>query len=115
MSTGINPNTLATIITIAIAFAALIFTIINSNRTAKKDLIEDINREDSKFDSLKEGIIKMNVKLDTVCQTTNETRSDVKAMNKDMAQLQTHMTALDEKFLAVERRVTELENHVYEK
>jgi len=109
----INPNTIATIATIAIAFAALIFTVINTNRSAKKDLVSEVEREDNRFDSLKESIIKMNVKLDTVCTTTSETRTDIKTMNKDMMQLQTHMTAIDEKLLSIERRVTEVENHIY--
>ena len=45
--------------------------------------------------SLKEGILKANMKLDQVCATTNETRSDIKSLNRDLKDVETRVTILE--------------------
>lgn len=100
---------------IAIAFIALIFTILNAQRNSRKDTVEAIEKDDAKFDSLKESMIKANTKLDTLCGTANETRADVKSTAKDIMQIQSHMSAIDERISAIDKRLTDLEDHVYNK
>lgn len=52
--------------------------IVNQVRTTHKD-----NEEEQKeLASIRESLLKANMKLDTVCATTNETRTDIKAMDK---------------------------------
>lgn len=45
-------------------------------RENKKDTTEDV----TEIYSMREGILKANIKLDTVCTITSETRDDVKGL-----------------------------------
>jgi peptidoglycan hydrolase CwlO-like protein len=78
-----------------ISAISLIVAILTFNRNGKKDDKEEIQKEESKFDNIRESLIKANVKLDTVCNTTNETRLDIKAMNKELIELGNRVTKLE--------------------
>ncbi len=52
--------------------------IIGNVRASKKQTEE----EQKEMYSLREGIFKANIKLEQICSTTNETRSDIKAMDQ---------------------------------
>ena len=69
----------------------LIFSIMTYTRNGRKDSNQELY-------GIKEAVLKANMKLDQVCATTNETRSDIKSLNRDMAE--------------IERRVSLLENEV---
>ncbi len=79
-----------------ISLAMFIISIVTLVRNSKKDLKNEYREDLQKMESIKESLIKVNMKLDQVCATTNETRSDIKAMNEYMT--------------AVERRVSIIEN-----
>lgn len=55
-----------------------------------------IGRKDN--DAMKESLLKANLKLDQVCNNTNETRNDMKTIN-------TTVTELDHKVVQLEGRV----------
>lgn len=78
-----------------ISAVSLIVAILTFNRNGKKADKEEIQKEESKFDNIRESLIKANVKLDTVCNTTNETRLDIKAMNKELIELGNRVTKLE--------------------
>lgn len=42
-----------------------------------------------------ESLIKMNVKLDQICATTNETRSDIKSMNTSIQEHDKRLTIVE--------------------
>lgn len=78
-----------------ISAISLFVAILTFNRNGKKDDREEIQKEESKFDNIRESLIKANVKLDTVCNTTNETRLDIKTMNKELIELGNRVTKLE--------------------
>lgn len=45
--------------------------------------------------SLREGILKANIKLDTVCNTTADTRTDIKAMHAQMTDIDKRLTVAE--------------------
>lgn len=104
----LDPGILASYLSVCVAFASLIFVVITFSKNSKKDVKSEMEKEESRFEDLKESIIKVNIKLDGLCTTANETRTDVKTMNKDLMQLQANMTS-------IEARLTTLEKTVYER
>ena len=85
----------------AISAVMLLFTILTYSRNSHKD-----------EDGLKEGILKANMKLDAVCATTNETRTDIKSLNQSLASLNTRLTIVEEKMKAMAADVEELKEKV---
>lgn len=81
-----------------IALVTLIIGIISFTRTGRKERKAEYIEEKSTIDGIKESLIKANMKLDQLCATTNETRSDIKSM-KDYIN-------------AMEKRVSVLENNI---
>jgi peptidoglycan hydrolase CwlO-like protein len=64
-------------------------------RNGKKDTVKAIEEEDKKFDGIKESLLKANMKLDQVCSTTTETRSDIKSLNKDIIMIDRRLTIVE--------------------
>lgn len=64
------------------------------------------NKDDRDNDNgIKEGLLKANMKLDQVCNTTNETRTDIKAMDRTII-------ALDKRLTIVENEVEEIKKGI---
>lgn len=68
------------IISVCIAGIAVGVSII-SFFTGRKDKSSD------KLTSMETSLIKLNIKLDQLCNTTNETRTDIKAMDSKLVQM----------------------------
>lgn len=68
-------------VTISVGFLItiilFIIALMNFSNVRKKDTSKDI-----------ENIVKINMKLDEICRTTNETRSDIKSMKNDIRDVQ---------------------------
>ena len=90
-----------------ISFVSVLIAFLTFTRNGKKQDKEDLQKEESKFDGIKEGLLKANMKLDTVCATTNETRSDIKSMTKDLI-------AMDRRLTIVEKDVADLKGKIGE-
>ena len=88
-----------------ISLISVIVAILTFARNGKKDTKEELQKEESKFDGIKEGLLKANMKLDTVCATTNETRSDIKSLTKDLI-------SMDRRLTIVEKDVADLKGKV---
>lgn len=71
--------------TVSIAFLILVIGFVyqsfNFYQTRKKENVKDA-----------ENNIKLNLKLDQICATTAETRTDIKAMNQELKDLQRRVT-----------------------
>ena len=62
----------------------LLFSILTYSRNGRE-----------KNEAVKESLLKANMKLDQVCATTNETRTDIKSLNKDMTDINTRISVLE--------------------
>lgn len=80
----------------SISGISLLFVILTFARTWKKDGKAEDAEENTRFASISEGLIKANVKLDQMCNTTTELRADIKGMTSDMK-------GYAERLIAVER------------
>lgn len=69
----------------------------------KKDTKEEVTQNSVKFDGIKESLLKVNMKLDQVCTTTQETRTDIKSM-------QNQFTEMDKRVVILERDLKTLWN-----
>lgn len=65
--------------------------IIARRRENTTDTIEDVNE----LASIKESLLKVNLKLDQVCATTNETRTDIKAMQNQVIDMDKRVVVLE--------------------
>lgn len=71
-----------------IALGSLIVAYKSYSHNVSKDSVD-------KFDGIKDGLFKANMKLDQVCQTTNETRTDIKTLNRDLIEVEKRVVALE--------------------
>lgn len=90
-----------------ISFVCMVFALMTYYRNLSKDKKSEIKEEDLTINGLKEGIFKANMKLDQVCATTNETRSEVKAM-------MTNLVEIDKRLCVVENEVKDLKKRIGE-
>ena len=92
----------------SISLVSLIIVIITFAKNGKKDQKQEYTEESAKFDGIKEALTKANIKLDTVCATTNETRSDIKALNRDIAEIDKRVVAVEQDLKTAFKRIDEL-------
>lgn len=74
------------IISISFSGVMLLLSVVNLVLSRKKDIVNSTAEDERELASLREGIFKANMKLDQVCATTNETRSDIKAMDQKLVE-----------------------------
>lgn len=96
----------ANIIPWGISFISVLIALVSLIRTGKKDLKENVQE----FDGIKEGLIKANMKLDQVCATTNETRTDIKSLNHDLVDIERRVTIVERDLKTAFSRIAELED-----
>ena len=78
-----------------ISFCSLIVAILSLVHTTTKDRTSEIREDTEKFDSIEKSLLKANIKLDTVCSTTTETRADIKSLNADLKNMDTRVVILE--------------------
>lgn len=96
-----------------ISAICMVFAALTYFRAGKKDNREEIRKEEMKMYGIKEGLLKANMKLDTVCATTNETRSDIKSMTKDLIAMDRRVTAMEQKMDTMSEDIEELKGEVH--
>lgn len=79
------------LISLAMFIVSLTTLVRNTGHERKREERE----EESTLTSIKEGLLKANMKLDQVCATTNETRSDIKSVKNDITELDRRVVALE--------------------
>lgn len=98
----------------SISIIALIITIVTFIINRKKDLKTEQKDESSQFEGIREGLIKANIKLDQVCAVTNETRTDIKALNKDIVELDKRISVVERDVQTAFMRIDELRDRIDE-
>ena len=89
----------------SISFVCLIIAALTYLWNKNKDRKSEIKEEDMTINGLKEGILKANMKLDQVCATTNETRTDIKSLSFNLSEI-------DKRLCVVENEVKDLKKKV---
>lgn len=82
-------------ISFLISVIAIICTVVGLYHTFSKDTKASITNDNERMESIRESLLKANMKLDQVCATTNETRSDIKAMDKKIQEQDKRITIIE--------------------
>lgn len=90
-------------VALLISVASIVFTALNYRRNAKKD-DEEHQREKEKQ---VENRIKMNMKLDQLCSTTNDIRSDTKATIEQIRSLEKRVGLVEQSTKTLHERLDE--------
>ena len=88
-----------------IALGSLIVAYKSYSHNVSKDSVDRI-------DGIKDGLFKANMKLDTVCQTTNETRTDIKSLNRDLVEVEKRVVALERDSKTLFNEVGEIKDSI---
>lgn len=95
-----------------ISFCSLIVAIMSLAHNANKDKTTEIREDTEKFDSIEKSLLKANIKLDTVCSTTTETRADIKSLNTDLKNMDTRVVVLERDMKTAFNAISELKRKV---
>lgn len=96
----------------AISLISLVILIITFFRNGRKDQNEDIKQEDIKFTNIEKSLLKVNLKLDQLCATTSETRTDIKSLNKDLNSLDERVTVVERDLKTAFEKIDELKGKI---
>ena len=96
----------------SISLIQLIILIITFFRNGRKDQKEDIKQEDTKFTDIEKSLLKANLKLDQLCATTSETRTDIKSLNKDLNSLGERVTVVERDLKTAFEKIDELKGKI---
>ena len=96
----------------SISIIALVITIVTFIINRKKDLKIEQKDESSQFEGIREGLIKANIKLDQLCAVTNETRTDIKSLNKDIVELDKRISVVERDIQTAFLRIDELRDSI---
>lgn len=96
----------------SISLVSLIILIITFFRNGSKERKEDIKQEDTKFTDIEKSLLKANLKLDQLCATTSETRTDIKSLNKDLSSLSGRVTVVERDLKTAFEKIDELKGKI---
>jgi len=91
-----------------ISALSLLFVVLTFAKNSKKDEKIESEKVSAKFEGIKDSLLKANLKLDQVCATTNETRSDIKAMDARMQVLDKELAIVKRDLKTAFTRIDEL-------
>ena len=97
-----------------ISFVATLIAVLSYFRTGKKDDKEETREEEARLNEIGQSLLKANIKLDTVCSTTTETRADIKSMTKDLAAMDRRVTIIERDMKTAFNAIEELKGKVSE-
>lgn len=83
-----------------ISISTFVFGAITFFSNRKKDIKND-----------NESLIKANMKLDQICSTTNETRSDIKSINNQIKDIVEEQIIQRQEIKAIWKRIDEIKNN----
>ena len=72
----------------------------------------NVKEYEKEYAELQSGVFKANMKLDQVCATTNETRADIKAMNKTLAEHGEEIAVIKRDLKTAFNRIDEVREYV---
>lgn len=96
------------IISISFSGVMLVISVINLVLARKKDIVSTTTEDERELASLREGIFKANMKLDQVCATTNETRTDIKSLNNSINEIDKRVIVVERDLKTAFMRIDEL-------
>lgn len=82
-------------LSLAISLLSITIVVITFARNVGKDKRAETTASNSRIESFNESLIKANIKLDQICATTNETRTDIKALEKKVQDIETRVFVLE--------------------
>ena len=97
-----------------ISFVSMLIAVLAYMRTGKKDDKEETREEEARLHEIGQSLLKANIKLDTVCSTTTETRADIKSMTKDLAAMDRRVTIIERDMKTAFNAIEELKGKVNE-
>lgn len=95
-----------------ISFCSLVVAILSLAHTTTKDRTSEIREDSEKFDGIEKSLLKANIKLDTVCNTTTETRADIKSLNTDIKNMDTRVVVLERDMKTAFNAISELKRKI---
>lgn len=95
-----------------ISFCSLVVAILSLAHTTTKDRTSEIREDSEKFDGIEKSLLKANIKLDTVCNTTTETRADIKSLNTDIKNMDTRVVVLERDMKTAFNAIDELKRKI---
>ena len=98
----------ASIIGLCFSGVMLLISLINLFIARGDGIKKDTEEDERELASLREGILKANMKLDQVCTTTNETRTDIKALNSSLGEIDKRVTVVERDLKTAFIRIDEL-------
>jgi hypothetical protein len=93
------------IISICFSGITLVVLLITFFTTRKRDTQKETADDVTEIYSLREGIFKANIKLDTVCTITSETRDDVKGLGKVQQEHGERIAALEKEVEMIKKQM----------
>lgn len=93
---------------------SVIIAILTFFKNGNKDQKKDIQEDDRKFNDIEKSLLKANLKLDQLCSTTTETRTDIKSLNKDLIALGGRVTIVERDLKTAFDKIDELKGKVNE-
>ena len=97
-----------------VSFVSMLIALFALIRTGKKDDKEETQKEEERLHEIGQSLLKANIKLDTVCSTTTETRADIKSMTKDLAAMDRRVTIIERDMKTAFNAIEELKGKVSE-
>ena len=91
----------------SISAISLILVILTYQRNTDKDKKTEIKNEDETIHKIQQDLLAISLKLDQVCTTTTETRTDVKSLSSNLSEI-------DKRLCVVENEVKDLKVKVGE-
>ena len=97
-----NPGTVIDV-SILVSVSSLLVAAATFFANRKKDIQQD-----------SQGVLKANMKLDQICATTNETRSDIKAINSQIQALTERQIKTEAEIRSIWKRIDEIRDEIKE-
>lgn len=91
-----------------ISFLSLVVCVLTYMHNTDKDKRQNIKEDDLQMNTIRESLLKANMKLDQVCTTTTETRTDIKSLNKDLQNIDTRVCILEGEIKTLKERIDQL-------
>ena len=98
----------ALVVSVCMFLIALATFIVNGVRNGKND----IKTDEARLNDINQSLLKVNMKLDQVCTTTSEIRTDIKTIQNRQLEHTEQITVLQERINTAFLRIDELRKDV---
>lgn len=87
----------------------LIFTILTYTRNGRKESKNDEREMGKQLEGMRVSLVTMDLKLNQLCSTTLETRTDIKSIYKDLQNMDKRVTDIEHDIKTAFHRIEEIE------